>query len=208
METLPKMKYILVKNTNPPFNLRRISPNWALLEELGTEDAVIQQVIARNKEVGVIPCETRSERARCVKKFLANNSQFTDADFPTIGLHWVVDESDLPGGIVNEENDYFFDCWEWDNGCKVNMPRARVIHMDHIRKVRNVEFEKRGLDRHLQTALAHGDTVRAQELEDEKQTLRDIPQKYDLSVFKTPEKLKAFWPKELDERIKEVKKAL
>jgi hypothetical protein len=50
--------------------------------------------------------------------------------------------------------------------------------------------------------------VRAQELEDEKQTLRDIPQKYDLSVFKTPEKLKAFWPKELDERIKEVKKAL
>jgi hypothetical protein len=31
---------------------------------------------------------------------------------------------------------------------------------------------------------------------------------YDLSVFKTPEEIKAVWPKELDEKIKDVKKGL
>jgi hypothetical protein len=125
----------------------------------------------------------------------------------------VVSTHEVEQEIVNnpqlEERRGFRDAWIWSGtAIDVDMPKARVIHMDRIRKVRNAEFERRGLDRHLQTALTRGDTVRAQELEEEKQILRDIPQKYDLSGFKTPEELKAAWPKELDKRIKEVKKAL
>jgi hypothetical protein len=125
----------------------------------------------------------------------------------------VVSTHEVEQEIVNnpqlEERRGFRDAWIWSGtAIDVDMPKARVIHMDRIRKVRNAEFERRGLDRHLQTALTRGDTVRAQELEEEKQILRDIPQKYDLSGFKTPEELKAAWPKELDKRIKDVKKAL
>ena len=134
----------------------------------------------------------------------------TDLPYHIVGVCKVEDHgccSDL-----NCHDRYFRDAVVFDDivrgKCRCDMPKARVIHMDRIRKVRNAEFERRGLDRHLQTALTRGDTVRAQELEDEKQTLRDIPQKYDLSVFKTPEELKAAWPKELDEKIKEVKKGL
>lgn len=101
--------------------------------------------------------------------------------------------------------------WEMDidGRPKVNMPKARVIHMDHIRKKRNEELQK--LDIPFMMASEKNDKITMEKISVEKQKLRDIPQTYDLSGFKTPEELKAFWPKELkelDEKIKDVKKAL
>jgi len=104
----------------------------------------------------------------------------------------------------------FRDAWE-DTGTaiRVNMPKARVIHMDRIREKRNEELQK--LDIPFMTASERNDQANMEKISVQKQKLRDIPQTYDLSGFKTPEELKAFWPKELeelDERIKDVKKAL
>jgi hypothetical protein len=89
---------------------------------------------------------------------------------------------------------------------QVNMPKARVIHMDRIRQKRNEELQK--LDIPFMMASERNDQEAVSKIATQKQKLRDIPQKYDLSGFKTPEKLKAAWPKELDEKIKDVKKAL
>jgi hypothetical protein len=97
----------------------------------------------------------------------------------------------------------------WENTSKnltVNMSKARVIHMDRIRKKRNEELQK--LDIPFMMAAERNDQTTMEKITAQKQKLRDIPQTYDLSGFKTPEKLKAAWPKELDERIKDVKKAL
>lgn len=78
--------------------------------------------------------------------------------------------------------------------------------MDRIRKARNAELVKKDIT--FMRAVEAGDTSAQTTIATEKQTLRDIPQKYDLSVFKTPEELKAAWPKELeelDEKIKDKK---
>jgi len=63
------MKLILTPNTNPPYNLMRITPNQSLLSRYETEEALIEYVISRNKETGVIASD-----ASC----------------------WVVESSDLP----------------------------------------------------------------------------------------------------------------
>ena len=71
------------------------------------------------------------------------------------------------------------------NGVKIDMDKARVIHMDRIRAARDerlTELDKRkyGSDH-----------------DDERQRLRDIPQTFNLSKANTPEELKALWPTEL-----------
>ena len=48
------MKYILVSNPNPPHNLRRFCPNYDQLPNFDSEESLIEYVIARNKEAGVI----------------------------------------------------------------------------------------------------------------------------------------------------------
>jgi hypothetical protein len=113
-------KFILTPNPKSPHNLRRISPNWDLLKTLGTEEAVLQHVIKRNKEVGLIPCETETERTQYLADYQEKHANHPDAPsliLPPVGLHWVVDESELPGGCVSPENDvnYYFDAWEWED---------------------------------------------------------------------------------------------
>jgi len=48
------MRIILTRNTEPPYNLMRIAPNQKLIPEYPDEDALLDYVVARNKEVGVI----------------------------------------------------------------------------------------------------------------------------------------------------------
>tara|TARA_Y100000031_G_scaffold112237_1_gene123930 strand:- start:184 stop:765 length:582 start_codon:yes stop_codon:yes gene_type:complete len=101
----------------------------------------------------------------------------------------------------------FREAWEAPVGTiQVNMGKARVIQMDRIRKKRNEELQK--LDIPFMMASERNDQEAVSKIAVQKQKLRDIPQKYDLSGFKTPEELKAAWPKELDEKIKDVKKGL
>ena len=92
------------------------------------------------------------------------------------------------------------DAWERDTSrrsavVKTNMPKARKLHMDKIRRMRDAELEK--LDKDWMRALGQGDTPEANDIEDRRQNLRNIPQTFDLSKAKTPDELKALWPKGL-----------
>ena len=89
------------------------------------------------------------------------------------------------------------DAWERDTSrrsavVKTNMPKARKIHMDKIRRLRDSELEK--LDKDWMKALGQNDTAQADRVEGRRQILRDIPQTFDLSTAKTPDELKALWP--------------
>ena len=78
----------------------------------------------------------------------------------------------------------------------VNMTRARAIHMDKIRLVRNKQLAS--LDVPFMRAVETGDASELARIASEKQVLRDIPQTLDLTTD-TPEELKAIWPIELFE---------
>jgi hypothetical protein len=94
---------------------------------------------------------------------------------------------------------YFRDAVMWDSSradkCRCDMPKARAIHTGHMRPVRNAELVK--LDVLYMKALEASDTNEQQRIKALKQTLRDIPQTFGLSGFRTPETLKAAWPTEL-----------
>jgi len=91
--------------------------------------------------------------------------------------------------------------WEMDTDGtpKVNMAKARGVHMDTIRVVRNAELVKKDLT--SLRAIEAGDTDAQATIATEKQVLRDIPATFDLTTDAgTPEKLKAKWPTELPAR--------
>ena len=69
---------------------------------------------------------------------------------------------------------------------KVNMSKARGLHMDRIRAARDKELAR------LDIEQLKGSDVAA-----EKQILRDIPTVFDLSGAATPDALKTLWPSEL-----------
>jgi hypothetical protein len=86
-----------------------------------------------------------------------------------------------------------------DGTPKVNMAKARGVHMDTIRVVRDAELVKKDLSSLL--AIEAGDTSSQSTIATEKQTLRNIPQTFDLTTDNdTPEELKAKWPSELPAR--------
>ena len=80
----------------------------------------------------------------------------------------------------------------------VNMSKARVIQMDAIRMVRDAELVKTDLQ--FMQAIEAGDTNAQAKIAAEKQTLRNIPQTFDLKIAQTPAQLKNKWPLELPDR--------
>lgn len=76
---------------------------------------------------------------------------------------------------------------------EVDMPKARLIHMESIRKERNKELE--ASDKELAKELETGPA--SKNLKDRRQALRDLPATFDLSLATTPEELKALWPSNL-----------
>ena len=104
------------------------------------------------------------------------------------------DESALPAEQADRGlKPTFRDAWE-DTGAavQINMPKARVIHMNRIRATRDVELAK--LDVPFMRAVEDSDVVEQVRITNLKRTLRDIPQTFDLSAYATPEELKAAWP--------------
>lgn len=100
------------------------------------------------------------------------------------------DDSELP------TDRYFRDAWEdQTTAVIVNMPKARIIHMTRIRKVRDQELAS--LDVPYLKALESGDGPEQQRIAALKQALRDIPQTFDLAKYRAPNTLKAAWPPEL-----------
>ena len=80
---------------------------------------------------------------------------------------------------------------------KVNMSKAREIHMGAIRKVRDAELIK--TDAPFLRAVEAGDTKSQATIAAEKQVLRNIPQTFDLAS-QHPTQLKKLWPVELPTR--------
>ncbi len=87
----------------------------------------------------------------------------------------------------------FRDAWTPD--LAVDMPKARDIHMKRIRAARDQQLEK--LDIETIKAVGAGDAAKAAEIEAQKQTLRDLPQTFDLSGAAMPNELKTLWPGDL-----------
>ena len=102
---------------------------------------------------------------------------------------------DLDDGTENCR-DARYGAWEMDvdGRPKVNMAKARGVQMDKIRVVRNKELEKEDLN--MLKALEDGDTSAQATVKARKQTLRDIPQTFDLTTA-TPKELKEKWPEGL-----------
>ncbi len=94
---------------------------------------------------------------------------------------YIVDEIELP-------DSYFFNAWELDINNKpiINMAKARNIQMDKIRKLRNKKLAELDIEQ-----------LKGKDVTVPKQILRDIPQTYDLSKFRTPETLKKAIPTEV-----------
>jgi len=81
----------------------------------------------------------------------------------------------------------------------VDMTKARAIHLEEIRKVRNAELVKEDVT--FMRAVEDGDTDAQATIKTKKQTLRDLPATFDITTdVDTPEKLKAKWPTELPAR--------
>ena len=101
----------------------------------------------------------------------------------------ILDNSEFP------DDRTFRDAWEdlGSGSVQVNLPKARGIHMDKIRLVRNNELAKKDVE--YMKALEADDGSHTA-IAVEKQTLRDIPQTFDLTTD-TPEELKEKWPDEL-----------
>jgi len=108
---------------------------------------------------------------------------------------WLINEETLPPERDIEPS--FRNAWrcDRDGNVYIDLPSARIIHIDQIRKVRNRELDK--LDKLLFKAVETGDTTEEQIILRNKQTLRDIPQNLDLELYTTLKELKVVWPVEL-----------
>ena len=80
----------------------------------------------------------------------------------------------------------------------VNMTKARAIHLEKIRRVRNAELEKEDIN--MLKAIEAGDGPVQSTVATKKQTLRDLPATFSLDSYADPAALKAAWPSELPAR--------
>lgn len=93
----------------------------------------------------------------------------------------VVDVSTVPADRT------FRNAWKREGtGIGTDMAKAREIHMDRIRAVRDAELARLDVEQ-----------LKGRDVTAEKQRLRDLPATFDLTVAATPEDLKALWPAEL-----------
>ncbi len=105
--------------------------------------------------------------------------------------HSIIEYADLPKDRV------FRDAWKKSGGSVVtDMPRARIIHMDRIRMVRDIELVNSDVE--LTRAMEEGESLTA--LKARRQALRDIPQTFDLKQATTSKQLNLKWPAELPAR--------
>lgn len=79
---------------------------------------------------------------------------------------------------------------------KINMGKARKIHMDGIRRCRDAALAETDIS--FMRAVEDGDSGVQSAMAAKRQALRDIPQKFDLRTkTRTPTELKALWPEGL-----------
>jgi hypothetical protein len=94
----------------------------------------------------------------------------------------------------------FRNAWITRGGKKIghDMPKVRQIHMDKLRGIRDRRLAD--LDGDWMRATGQGKKAEAISIEKKRQTLRDIPQEWEviLEQLGTPEEVGAAWPEELN----------
>jgi len=91
---------------------------------------------------------------------------------------------------INIDNEYF-NAYEFDAelGAKVNIEKAKAIHLDKFRATRNPLLVT--LDADFMRAVESGNTTLQQEIASKKQALRDVTK---AELPNTLEEIKATWP--------------
>jgi len=125
-----------------------------------------------------------------------NDQQFVafcrDRIFESFGVplntpHRIVEQSE-----TDAANWAFRSAWV-DINFTVDMNKARTIHMNNIRTIRDRELT--GLGNAKTKRDRDGDADAQATIKNEKQNLRDIPQTFDIITgVDTPEQLEAKWP--------------
>lgn len=120
--------------------------------------------------------------------FLKNKdalNRIIEKDIPSDADYEIINSEDLPSDRT------FRSAWIQDGASiKIDMPKARTIHMDTIRVERDKQLTK--TDEKLLRAIEDG--IDTDSLKEKRQALRDIPQTLDLGIAQTPEELKGLWP--------------
>lgn len=99
----------------------------------------------------------------------------------------IVHVSELP------QDRYFRNSWKYENGkVSVDMAKAKDFHLSKIREARDRQLEK--LDKDFNKYFGQKKQQLADQVEAQRQQLRDIPQTFDLSQANSPKELKALWP--------------
>jgi hypothetical protein len=107
---------------------------------------------------------------------------------------------DVPEGVeykivesVDIDNDYF-NAYEFDAelGAKVNIEKAKAIHLDKFRSARTPLLATLDID--FMRAVESGNTISQKEIAAKKQALRDVTS---IELPNTLAKIKATWPEVL-----------
>lgn len=140
-------------------------------------DAKKSAIDAEGNDV-MIPMTIDDVRAKALPETATSYAVIDKSNIPADRTFRNAWSHDLPGGLV-----------------KVDIPKAKVLHMNNIRTIRNKLLAASDTD--LLRAQEKNDTAAIDQLKAFRQALRDIPQTYSLTNFNTPEALKNAWPGQL-----------
>lgn len=113
------------------------------------------------------------------------------ARLPADAVNPRITEEDMPADRM------FRDAWVDTGGAvDVDMAKARALHMARIRAARNAKLAT--LDPLWMRAMGRGETAAAAAVEAQRETLRNLPQTFDLTRAADADALKELWPAELN----------
>lgn len=99
----------------------------------------------------------------------------------------IVDSSAVP------EDRTYRNAWQLEGKkVSVDMQKARAVHMDKLRKLRDAKLKQ--LDTDYLIADEGGDPAKKAAIKALKQKLRDMPENFDLSLAQDPDQLKSLMP--------------
>jgi hypothetical protein len=150
-----------------------------------------------NGGIGIKPNSKKLTVEQVIEK-LHQNPRWIAEGLRVVSFHEIPFET-IPQ-TAKQRYEGFRDAWTdlGPTGPVVDIPKARGIHMDRIRKAREPEFKR--LDEAYLRADESGDSVSKRAIAAEKQKLRDLPQTFDLSTCTTAAELHALWPSILPAR--------
>jgi hypothetical protein len=122
--------------------------------------------------------EVNNDTDKTVKRDSSGNLIYSQYEW--LDSYWLGEKEDMPS------DRYFRDQWTASGKViSVDMEKAKEHHMGNIRAARDKKLKELDVE-----------TLKGNDVQVEKQKLRDIPQTFDLSAS-TPDELKAMWPEEL-----------